>query len=189
MACQLELMKGSYKPRDIKGLFVGTKRVDRHLRSCLPSEDSNVLIITGSSLAKTPLIKHIESILTPKNHAGTFHDIKQHAPVSGLDQATALASETNKTIDTIISIGGGSPIDAGKIISHRHHAKHSKYLTHIAIPTTLSAAECTAMAGFTAEVGLKQGINDPNVAATSYIIYDTEFSRYTRQTLFMSTGI
>ncbi|KAH6984458.1 hypothetical protein BKA56DRAFT_670971 [Ilyonectria sp. MPI-CAGE-AT-0026] len=136
---------------------------------------SHVLTITGSSLAKTPF-KHIESALTPKNHVGTFHDIKQHAPVSGLDQATALASDTNNTIDTIISIGGGSPIDAGKIISHRHHAKHNKYLTHITIPATFSAAECTAMAGFMTELGLKQGINDPNVAA-SYIMPDFGTSR------------
>ncbi|KAH6986588.1 hypothetical protein EDB80DRAFT_731708 [Ilyonectria destructans] len=105
MVSLLELVEGSYKPRYIKGLFVGTKTVDRHLRSCLLSEDSHVLIITGTSLAKTPLVKHVESILTPKNHAGTFHDIKQHAPVSGLDQAIALASETNMAIDTIISIG------------------------------------------------------------------------------------
>ncbi|KAL6414298.1 hypothetical protein AUP68_00816 [Ilyonectria robusta] len=106
----------------------------------------------------------------------TSHGIKQHAPVSGFDQATTLASKTNKTIDTIISIGGGSLIDAGKIISHRHHARHNKYLTHINIPATFSVAQCTVMAGFTTELGLKQGINDPNVAA-SYIMPDFGTSR------------
>lgn len=68
-------------------------------------------------LSRQNAFKHIESVLTPRNYAGPVHGIKQHAPVSGLDHATTLANKPNKIIDTIISIGGGSPIDAGKIIS------------------------------------------------------------------------
>lgn len=188
MASPVQPTAGWYKPRKLEGLFIGSKVVDQHLRSCLPSQTSNALIVTGSSLAQTPLIKHLESILTPENHAGTFHDIKQHALISGLDEATALVNQASKPIDTVISVGGGSPIDAAKVISHRHHTKYGRYLTHITIPTTLSAAECTAMAGYTEENGLKVGINDPGIAA-AYILYDAQFSLYTPPSLMTSSGI
>lgn len=52
---------------------------------------------------------------------------------------------SNDKIDTIISVGGGSPIDSGKAISYRLHEKSGKWLHHISIPTTLSVAECKAL--------------------------------------------
>jgi alcohol dehydrogenase class IV len=82
-------------------------------------------------------------------HAGTFDKIGQHAPIKQLDEATELVLN-DESIDTIISIGGGSPIDSAKAISYRLNERKkesggSKFLYHITIPTTLSAAECTMM--------------------------------------------
>jgi len=46
--------------------------------------------------------------------------------------------------DTIVSVGGGSPIDASKLILHfLKEERGGPILTHVAIPTTLSAAEYT----------------------------------------------
>lgn len=46
--------------------------------------------------------------------------------------------------DTIVSVGGGSPIDASKLILHfLKEERGGPTLTHVAIPTTLSAAEYT----------------------------------------------
>lgn len=164
-----------------------------HLKSCLPTSTSKAFIITGSSLAtKTPLIKQIEDLLTPSHHAGTFSSIRQHAPVADLDKATELV-QSDPSIDTIISVGGGSPIDSAKAIAYRVNEKSSekdkdKWLTHICIPTTLSAAECTFIAGYTQSDGVKTGVNHPNIIP-SHILYDASFALHTPPHLFASTGI
>lgn len=181
-------LAGLWKPTHVKGIYYGSGTVSKHLLDCLPSENSKAFIVTGSSLAnKTPLIKQVEDLLTSKHHAGTFSDIKQHAPVAQLDQATEKV-QADSTIDTIISIGGGSPIDSAKAIIYRVNEKSGHYLRHIAIPTTLSAAECTPAAGFTKEDGVKTGIAEPN-AVPSFIFYDSTFALHTPPSLFASTGI
>lgn len=100
---------------------------------------TKALIICGKSLAtKTGVIKKIEGILGTA-HAGTFYKIGQHAPVEAVEEA--LAELQSNGADAVISVGGGSPIDSAKAISYWNHEKTGKFLTHIAIPTTLSAAE------------------------------------------------
>lgn len=180
-------LSGLWKPTHLQNLYYGPDSVKNHLLSCLPSSSSKAFIITGSSLAtKTNLIKSVESLLGSA-HAGTFSNIKQHAPVSDLDKATS-AVQADPSIDTIISIGGGSPIDSAKAISYRLHEKTGKFLTHIAIPTTLSAAECTFNAGYTNEKGQKIGVADPECAPKT-IIYDATFGLETPAKLWMSTGL
>ena len=151
-------------------------------------EKSKAFIITGSSLAnKTSLVKSVESLLGSSRHAGTFSNIKQHAPVAELDKATD-AVRNDDSIDTIISIGGGSPIDSAKAISYRLNEKSGRFLHHIAIPTTLSAAECTFNAGYTETNGQKTGVAHPECAPHA-ILYDSKFALETPEKLWMSTGL
>ncbi len=181
-------LSGLWKPTHLQRLHYGPSSVKTHLLECLPSSQSKAFIITGSSLAtKTSLIKLVEDLLSSGHHAGTFSNIKQHAPVAQLDEATDTV-EKDSTIDTIISIGGGSPIDSAKAISYRLREKTGKFLHHIAIPTTLSAAECTFFAGYTNEEGTKVGVGDPELAP-HVIIYDAKFALETPQKLWLSTGI
>ncbi|KAG0651913.1 Dehydrogenase FUM7 [Hyphodiscus hymeniophilus] len=168
-------------------MIYGPGAVQKHLKSCLPSEKSKAFIITGSSLARTHLIKDVESILSTANHAGTFSKVGQHAPIAQLDEATN-AVKADPAIDTIISIGGGSPIDSAKAISYRVHEKTGNFLHHISIPTTLSAAECSFLAGYTSEDGMKIGVRDPKIAV-SVIIYDSKFGLETPERLWISTGL
>ncbi|KIW57643.1 hypothetical protein PV05_02210 [Exophiala xenobiotica] len=187
MDSSLHPLSGLYKPHQLKGLYYGPDVVKSHLLSVLPTTSSKAFIITGSSLAnKTPLIKSLESLLSSGHHAGTFSNIKEHAPVAQLDDATSQVKK-DSTIDTIISVGGGSPIDSAKAISYRVHETTQKWLVHITIPTTLSAAEATAIAGYTQSDGVKTGISDPNIYP-SYIFYDPKFGLYTPPHLFLSTG-
>ena len=181
-------LTGLWKPTNLQSLHYGLSSVKTHLLECLPSSKSKVFIITGSSLAtKTPLIKQVEELLGSSHHAGTFYNIKQHAPVAQLDEATD-AVEKDSAIDTLISIGGGSPIDSAKAVSYRVHEKTGKFLYHIAIPTTLSAAECTFFAGYTNKEGTKIRVGSPELAP-QVIIYDSEFALQTPQQLWLSTGI
>lgn len=181
-------LSGLYKPHQLKELHYGPGVVQEKLLSALPTESSRAFIVTGQSLAtKTPLIKELEKLLGPKHHAGTFSNIKEHAPVAQLDEATDKV-QADQDIDTIISVGGGSPIDSAKAIIYRVHDKFSKWLTHITIPTTLSAAEATAIAGYTESTGVKTGIGHPKVYP-SYIFYDVGFGLYTPPQLMLSTGL
>src|SRR4051794_19879667 len=61
--------------------------------------------------------------------------IGQHAPMAQIDAGV----EAARGADAIVSFGGGSVIDAAKIISVRLDA-----LPHTAVPTTLSVAELAA---------------------------------------------
>lgn len=168
-------------------MHYGSQSVKQHLLDCLPHDSSRAFIITGNSLAtKTSLVKQVEQLLGDK-HAGTFSKIGQHAPIKELDEATELVLKDDK-IDTIISIGGGSPIDSAKAISYRlNEKKEGKFLYHITIPTTLSAAECTLGAGYTNANGIKTGVAHPELAP-HVIIYDSTFALETPPWLWMSTA-
>lgn len=152
-----------------------------------------VLIITGQSLAtRTPVIKQAEKILSAR-HAGTYAGIKQHAPESGILEALSLARE--RQVDLLVSIGGGSPIDAAKSVAFRlayratSPGRPTDYLPQIAIPTTLSAAEFSHLAGYTDEtMHAKTGFADPLVTPR-VVILDPEVTKYTPMDLWLASGM
>ncbi|KAK5059833.1 hypothetical protein LTR84_009716 [Exophiala bonariae] len=188
MEASLQPLIGLYRPHNLGGLYYGPDVVRNQIRSVLRSETSKAFIVTGCSLAtKTPLIADLETLLGPENHAGTFSGIKQHAGATELEELTELVTQHN-AIDTIISVGGGSPIDSAKAIIFRVHQKTQQWLTHITIPTTLSAAECTIIAGYTGYDGVKTSVSHPKLYP-SYIFYDPKFGLHTPPRLFLSTGI
>ncbi|MCJ1440871.1 MAG: hypothetical protein MMC23_001357 [Stictis urceolatum] len=180
-------LSGLWQPSQLQRMYYGPSSVSKYLVSVLPSPNSKAFIITGSSLAsKTPLVKDVESLLG-KHHAGTFSNIGQHAPVADIDKATDLV-QSDSAIDTVVSIGGGSPIDAAKAVSSRLHDKGAKFLFHVAIPTTLSVAECTFIAGFTQADGTKALARAPELVP-HVIIYDATFAKHTPEKLWLSTAI
>ena len=182
-------LSGLWQPQShLKNLYYGASCVEKHLLSTLPSQSSKAFIITGRSIAtKTPLIQQLETLLGPTHHAGTFSQIKQHGPVAEVDQATDLVAR-DASIDTIISVGGGSPIDAAKTISFRTNERTGHYLVHFTIPTTLSAAECTAGGGYTKADGVKTGFMAPEMGVSA-IFYDPGYAKYTPTRLWLATGV
>lgn len=166
--------------------------------ACLPDEvdrlgSSRVLIVTGRTLAEqTPLIKNVETLLGTR-HAGTYAGIRQHAPESGIAGAAQLARQNQA--DLLVSVGGGSPIDAAKAVAHRlaqgagAGAVPTGHLPHIAIPTTLSAAEFSHVAGFTDEASKsKTGFSNRNVTPRT-VILDAEMTLPTPMRLWLASGI
>ncbi|KAL8707601.1 MAG: hypothetical protein Q9220_007388 [cf. Caloplaca sp. 1 TL-2023] len=169
-------------------MHYGPSSVEKHLLSSLPSNTSKAFIVTGSSLATgTTLLSQVETLLGPNHHAATFSTIKQHVPVAQITEATNLVLK-DPNIDTLISIGGGSPIDSAKAISYHYHKSQGIYLHHITIPTTLSAAECTGIAGYTDSTGAKVSVTGPELMP-QVIIYDSTFAVKTPPKLWLSTGI
>jgi len=112
-------------------------------------------------------------------HASCVVTVGQHAPLAQIDAGV----ETVRGADAIVSFGGGSVIDAAKIISVKLGA-----LPHTAVPTTLSVAELAAGAGFTNEAGDKAGMRDPRLMVET-VIYDAELTLGTPLDLWLSTGI
>lgn len=96
------------------------------------------------------MVARVENILKKSNaHGATFSEIGEHAPEAGIENGVEKLREVEA--DIVVSLGGGSPIDASKAIIFRLQeqraqetlGKELKFLPHIAIPTTLSAAEYT----------------------------------------------
>jgi maleylacetate reductase len=112
--------------------------------------------------------------------------ITQHAPMSQIEAGVEEVSSARA--DGIVSFGGGSAVDAAKIISVRLADGGGRALPHLAIPTTLSVAELAAGAGFTNEAGDKAGMRDPRLLVES-VIYDAELTMATPMKLWLSSGI
>jgi len=130
-----------------------------------------IALITTRSLLGTalPLEPHLTAT------------IAQHAPIGQVDEAIKDAREAG--VDGVVSFGGGSPIDAAKIVALRLGG-----LPHVAVPTTLSVAELAAGAGFTDETGTKGGMRDPDLLP-DVVIYDARLTLATPMQLWLSTGI
>ncbi|KAL8725159.1 MAG: hypothetical protein Q9166_007534 [cf. Caloplaca sp. 2 TL-2023] len=181
-------LSGLWQPnRSLKTLCYGSGCVEQHLLSTLPTPSSKVIIVTGTSLAtKTPLVRQLETLLG-EHHAGTISGIRQHGPVGDVERAieTVLSRDD---VDTILSVGGGSPIDTAKVISLRLQQRRGTFLTHLTIPTTMSAAECTAGGGYTNPDGVKVAYRAPEMGVSA-ILYDPQYARYTPKDLWLSTGM
>ena len=120
--------------------------------------------------------------------AGLFSEIKQHAPESGIRRAAKDALEARA--DSLISLGGGSPIDATKIVVKELSENFQKTPPpHIAVPTTLSAAEFSHSAGMTDEkLKRKTGVRDLRMVPR-LIFLDPEMTLPTPGWLWGSTGM
>uniref|UniRef100_A0A093UY23 Lactaldehyde reductase n=1 Tax=Talaromyces marneffei PM1 TaxID=1077442 RepID=A0A093UY23_TALMA len=184
------MISGNWKPglTNLKNVYYGPGCVAKYLLNALERSSSKVFIITGNSLAtKTPLVHRLETLLGD-HHAGTFSEIRQHGPLEDVDRAVAAILSCGEGVETILSLGGGSPIDTAKVISLRVKETRGTFLTHLTVPTTLSAAECTSGGGYTKPDGVKIGFRKPEMGVSA-IFYDSYFAQYTPKDLWLSTGM
>lgn len=113
--------------------------------------------------------------------------VRQHAPIADIEAGVEAARAARA--DTLLSVGGGSPIDAAKVISLRAgDESRGRPLPHVAVPTTLSVAELAAGAGFTDAAGNKVGVSDQR-GLPDAVVYDAELTLATPLDLWLSTGI
>jgi alcohol dehydrogenase class IV len=150
---------------------------------------THVAVITTRSLvAEHNLLDRVLGAMG-EAQAKTTEVISQHAPMSEIDAAIERTTEVG--VDGIVSFGGGSSIDAGKVIAVKLADRHGlayRGLPHVAIPTTLSTAELAGSAGYTDAGGEKAGMRDVRLLLDS-VIYDAELTLATPMRLWLSTGI
>ncbi len=179
-------MNGDYFYLPLEHVMFGQGSIDKLGEEVLRLGGQRVLIITGKSLAnQTGVVKKIEGILGPL-HAGTFAGIRQHTPASDVEEAVHFARSLGA--DILVSAGGGSPVDAAKAICKSLAGSNQKTPPHIAVPTTLSAAEFSQMVGITNEKHLKGGFVDIAVTPRT-VILDPALTLETPMQLWLASGI
>ena len=147
------------------------------------------LILTGNSLAtRTDLVKKLEGLLGGR-WAGTYAGIRQHAPSRTVAAAVTRAREVRA--DALVAFGGGSPIDAAKIVALEllQDGEPQAAMPQIAVSTTLSAGEFTPAAGITDEETRVKGLrSDPRICPRT-VVLDPEVTLPTPRQLWAATGV
>jgi alcohol dehydrogenase class IV len=187
MTASDEQLRGEYTFLPQERVIFGVGSLGR-----LPDEVTRIgavraLIITGNTLAtQTDIIASVVQALGAL-HAGTFASIRQHAPGSGVNQALDAARALDA--DVLIGVGGGSPIDAAKVVALELARERGVFPPQIALPTTLSAAEFSHLAGVTDEQRqAKVGLADTHIAPR-IVILDAGLTLATPMRLWLSSGI
>lgn len=161
-------------------------------------------VVSSRSVASTPYFRHMMHA-TAERVAGIYSEVTAHSPYVSVLGGARAASEVNA--DVLVAIGGGSVIDAAKAIQYclslgLSNVEHLQALSNepraipaptpirmIAIPTTLSAAEFTPIAGITDTArGVKAILSDPFLVPR-LVILDPAATIATPERLFLGTGI
>jgi alcohol dehydrogenase class IV len=142
------------------------------------------VVVTTDVVAALPILNDVTGALG-SHCAAVFQGIIQHVPRGTIND---LQKEIERVdADSLVSLGGGSPIDSAKVAIFG--LLDRRELVHIAVPTTLSAAEYTHAGGVTDEsTRVKSGVYDMRVLPRTVII-DPALTLATPDWLWVSTGI
>ena len=142
------------------------------------------VVATTDVVAKLPILQQVTGALGARC-AGVFTGVVQHVPRGTVN---ALAEELKRrNADCVVSFGGGSPIDSCKVALYG--LLPERELIHIAVPTTLAAAEYTHAGGVTDETTrVKSGVYDPRVLPRT-VIADPALTLATPDWLWVTTGM
>ena len=146
------------------------------------------LVTTRSLVAEERLISLVQHACGEARVAVTVV-VSQHAPMTQVEECFHKAEEAQ--VDGVVSFGGGSPIDTAKMLAVKLAdltVRAARGLPHVAVPTTLSAAELAAGAGYTDDAGNKAGMRDVRLLPDA-VIYDAQLTLATPMPLWLSTGI
>jgi alcohol dehydrogenase len=149
------------------------------------------VVVTGRTLGASALLGRVTSPLGSRCVA-VVNDARQHVPSCSVARVAALLEE--QCADVVVSFGGGSPIDTAKaaiytLIANREKSFTGRPPAHIAIPTTLSAGEFTAVAGITDEkTRIKRPVSDSRITPRT-VIADPTLTLETPAWLWAASGI
>lgn len=120
-------------------------------------EWSRPLIVTGRSVARSPLIRRLNGLLDGRARTSLWDGAREHCPRASI--VAGLCAVEERAPNVLIAVGGGSAIDtAAAIIITAEHGREP--LPIVAVPTTLSQAEFTDFVGITEEDGTKSVLRD-----------------------------
>jgi alcohol dehydrogenase class IV len=166
------------------------------------------LVICGRTVGQSPLLHRVRSALGP-HFCGVFDGVTAHTPLSMLE--TTVAMVRSLKADVLVTIGGGSAIDAGKGTALLHAAGEalepytlrydesgqkerrliqSATIPHVAIPTTHgSASEVMPTAGIRDTARRYKMLFWDDALVPQAVILDPEMTRATGPTLTAASGM
>jgi alcohol dehydrogenase len=153
---------------------------------------TRAIVVTGRTIGASALLHRITHPLGDRCVV-IFREARQHVPsCSVADLAGAIEQHR---ADCVISLGGGSPIDTVKAAIHTllttggRSSSTDDGPTHIAISTTLSAGEFTAVVGITDEATrVKRAVSDARLVPRTVII-DPVVTLETPRWLWAASGV
>jgi alcohol dehydrogenase class IV len=203
---------GSYAYLPLERVVFGRPAAEAVVEEMTRIGAMRVFIVASKSLARnTPVVRTIAAALGSR-YAGLFDDCVQHSPrASVIEAARAVRAAAP---DLILTIGGGTAIDTVKVlqICLAHGVETAEGLDglhasigpdgerrvpdikpspvrQMVIPTTLSGAEFSNLAGITDErIRQKHSFIGPDIGARA-VILDAAVTLHTPQRLWLSTGV
>jgi alcohol dehydrogenase len=197
----LATSSAEYNFTRLERVIYGARRIESLGRELERHGCRRALVVTGATLGRSKLLEGVTGAAGAML-AGVFTGTAQHAPSATID---ALVAEARRvTADSFVSFGGGSPIDSAKAAamalmggggpraigaSTTRPPADAPAITHLAVPTTLSAAEWTPFGGVTNEATReKGGVGDPRLQPRT-VILDPELTVETPAWLWASTAM
>lgn len=204
------MMTGAHQYSLLERVVYGRRVTDALPQEVARTGCRRVFVISTASLAGTRSLEDIAKSLGAA-FAGVFTGVRAHAPRECIIEG-ALAARAARA-DLLVAVGGGSVIDAAKVMllairyqyanasdldphagapwttgTHRP-ADHAQWLRMIAVPTTFSAAEYTAVGGATeAATRAKQAFGSQMMMPIA-VINDPEMTCTAPLELLLSTGM
>lgn len=206
------MLSGEYQYIQLKKIFFGKKMTEVLQELMTQMSARSIFVIISQHLVdQTDVLAQLRSIMGDR-HLEVYTKIHAQTPRIDVIAATDAARRVN--VDLILTIGGGSMTDAGKMVmlclsNNITKAEELDRLRPIldykggliipkiqpaniplvCIPTTLAAAEYSNIAGVTDTVRhLKETFKDESMCP-SFVILDPWLSANTPEWLFLSTGI
>jgi alcohol dehydrogenase class IV len=207
------LQAGSYAYLPLERVVFGRPSAEAVVDEMTRVGATKVFIVAAKSVARnTPVVSAIADALGPGHYTGLFDGCVQHSPRESVIAAARAVRAAAP--DLIVTVGGGTAIDTVKVlqICLAHNVESAEGLDglhatvgadgkrhvpdirpspvrQIVVPTTLSGAEFSNLAGVTDErIRQKHSFIGPDVGARA-VILDPEATLYTPEWLWFSTGV
>ena len=208
------MLSGIHGHQDIERVVYGKAAGAAVLAEAERLGAKRIFVTTSKSVAQSPLLAEIVATLGAR-HVGTYAGITAHSPRPCVIEGAKLARKA--AADLIVAVGGGSVIDATKVMLialwqnatkiedlDAYRAGRPKEgaappaeaispppdaVRMVAVPTTLSAAEFNAFAGIT---DLRHGIKESfghRLIVPRVIVLDPAATLATPIGLILSTGL
>ena len=151
------------------------KKLDEVVEVLKKHNKKNILLLSGKRVCNNEFYIYLDNLLKDNFNVLNYTDIPSDPDIESIEKAVIKSKEFH--VDAIISIGGGSTMDAGKVVAARLTNNKSirkmrgllkitkKPVFMIAVPTTCgTGSECTVASVVTdLERNEKYAINDPKL--------------------------
>ncbi len=185
----------------IERVVVGAGAVESELATTVDRLGARrVVVLTTPSVARTPLLTTVTGALGNRL-AGTYARSEAHTPRHTVFEAAGTARDADA--DALVSLGGSSVVDMAKgaamVLAEGDDLDRLRLgsgrrlveptVPHIAIPTTLSAAEFTAAAGITNTDTEVKELFAAATLAPRVVVLDPTMTAATPDRLWRGTGM